>query len=115
MRTTNAVARKKRHKKILKLTKGYRWGRKNLYRLAKNASTKAGQHAYKGRRQKKRDFRRLWIIRISAGLNSLGFRYSEFFFKMAEQGVVINRKILADIAFREPDVFSEIAKEIMKK
>ncbi|QQS58892.1 50S ribosomal protein L20 [Candidatus Peregrinibacteria bacterium] len=108
MRVTNSVPRKRRHKKILKLAKGYCWGRKNLYRLAKNAVTKAGQHAYKHRRQKKREFRQLWILRISAALRLHNVSYSRFMFGMAEKKVVINRKMLADIAVRNPEVFGEI-------
>ncbi len=113
MRTTNSVARKKRHKKILKLAKGYKWGRKKLYRLAKNAVMKAGQHAYKHRRQKKREFRQLWILRISAALRAQGIMYSRFAHQAAEKKVVINRKMLADLAVREPDVFNTIVKTVM--
>lgn len=113
MRTTNSVARKKRHKKVLKLAKGYKWGRKNLYRLAKNAVTKAGQHAYKHRRQKKREFRQLWILRISAGLKAHDVSYSRFMHQMAEKKVVVNRKMLADIAARNPEVFGDVVKQVM--
>lgn len=113
MRVTNSVARKKRHKKILKLAKGYNWGRKNLYRLAKNATTKAGQHAYAHRRQKKREFRQLWIVRISAALRSHDVSYSRFAHQLAEKKVVVNRKMLADIAVRNPEVFSDIVKTVM--
>jgi large subunit ribosomal protein L20 len=113
MRTTNSVARKKRHKKVLQLAKGYKWGRKKLYRLAKNAVTKAGQHAYKHRRQKKRDFRQLWIARISAALRQNDVLYSRFAHQMAEKKIVINRKMLADIAVRNPEVFTDIVKKVM--
>ncbi len=108
MRTTNSPARNRRHKKILKLAKGYRWGRKNLYRLAKNAVTKAGQHAYAHRRTKKRDFRQLWILRISAALSKHDINYSRFMFGLTKNKVVINRKMLADIAVRDPEVFDSI-------
>lgn len=114
MRVTSAPARKKKHKKILKLTKGYRWGRKNLYRLAKNASTKAGQHAYAHRRQKKRDFRRLWITRITAALTNFDINYSRFMFALTENKIAINRKMLADIAVRDPEVFGEIVAAVKK-
>ncbi len=110
MRTTNSPARKRRHKKILKLAKGYRWGRKNLYRLAKNAVTKAGQHAYAHRRTKKRDFRQLWILRISAALSKHDMQYSRFMHQLTLKKVVINRKMLADIAVRNPEVFEDIVK-----
>lgn len=110
MRATNSVARHKRHKKILKLAKGYRWGRSNLYRLALNATTKAGQYAYEHRKSKKRDFRRLWITRISAALIPNGVTYSRFMFGCAEKKIVINRKMLADLAVRDPEVFNDIVK-----
>lgn len=113
MRVTNSVARKKRHKKILKLAKGYNWGRKKLYRLAKNATTKAGQHAYKHRREKKRTFRQLWILRISAALRGHNVSYSRFIHQMTQKQVVVNRKMLADIAVREPEVFGDIVKTVM--
>lgn len=113
MRTTNSVARRKRHKKVLQLAKGYKWGRKKLYRLAKNAVMKAGQHAYRHRRQKKRDFRQLWIARVSAALKQNNTMYSRFVHQMAEKKIVINRKMLADIAIREPEVFSDIIKKVM--
>jgi large subunit ribosomal protein L20 len=113
MRTTNSVARKRRHKKVLKLAKGYRWGRKNLYRLAKNAVIKAGQNAYRDRRRKKRDFRQLWILRISAALRTHEVSYSRFMFNMTEKKIVINRKMLADIAVKNPEVFADIVKKAM--
>lgn len=113
MRVTNSVARRKRHKKILKLAKGFRWGRSNLYRLAKNAVTKAGQNAYRDRRRKKRDFRQLWITRISIALRNQGVRYSEFACKMAEKKIVINRKMLADLATQSPEAFNDIVKTAM--
>ena len=117
MRSTNAPARKARHKKILKLTKGFKWGRKKLYRLAKNAAMKAGQNAYRDRRRRKRDFRRLWILRISAALKNqnLGINYSRFAFLRAEKKIVINRKMLADIAVKNPEVFAEIVKTATAK
>ena len=113
MRTTNAVARKKRHKKVLKLAKGYKWGRSNVYRLAKNAVTKAGQHAYRDRRRKKRTMRQLWIARISAGLKAEGYRYSEFIFKLTEKKIIVNRKIIADLAAVEPTSFTAFVKTVM--
>ena len=108
MRVTNAPARKARHKKILKLAKGFKWGRKKLYRLALNAVTKAGQNSYRDRRRKKRDFRRLWIIRITAGLQAMGKRYSEFQFKLTEKKIIVNRKMLAELAANNPTTFKAI-------
>ncbi len=112
MRVTNAPARKARHKKILKLAKGYKWGRKNLYRLALNAVTKAGQNSYRDRRRKKRDFRRLWITRISAGLRALDKRYSEFQFKMTEKKMIVNRKMLADLSVQNPEIFASFVEKV---
>ena len=108
MRVTNAPARKARHKKILKLAKGFKWGRKKLYRLAINAVMKSGQNSYRDRRRKKRDFRRLWIIRITAGLQALGKRYSEFQFKLTEKKIIVNRKMLAELAANNPASFTAI-------
>jgi large subunit ribosomal protein L20 len=112
MRATNSPARKARHKKILKLAKGYKWGRKNLYRLALNAVTKAGQNSYRDRRRKKRDFRSLWILRISAALRSMGKRYSEFQFKMTEKKIIVNRKMLADLAVQNPETFASLVEKV---
>lgn len=111
MRVTNAPARKARHKKILKLAKGFKWGRKKLYRLAINAVTKAGQNSYRDRRRKKRDFRRLWIIRISAALQAMGKRYSEFQFKMTEKKIIVNRKMLAELAANNPTAFESVVEK----
>lgn len=108
MRVTNAPARKARHKKLFKSVKGFKWGRKNVYRLAINAAVKAGQNSYIGRKRKKRDFRRLWIIRITAALQAMGKRYSEAIFKMTEKKMIVNRKMLADLAATEPKVFEDL-------
>ncbi len=112
MRATNSVARKARHKKVLKLAKGYKWGRSKLYRLAKNAITKAGQNSYRDRRRKKRDFRQLWITRISAGLEAMGKRYSEFMHLMTVKKMIVNRKMLADIGARNADIFAKIVEKV---
>lgn len=112
MRATSSVARKKRHKKVLNLAKGYKWGRSKLYRLAKNAVTKAGENSYRDRRRKKRDFRQLWIARISSALQALGKRYSEFQFLLTSQKIIVNRKMLADIAVRNPGIFQKIVEKV---
>ncbi len=115
MRVKRGVATKKRHKKVISQAKGYKWGRKNVFSLAKNATNKAGQHAYVGRRQKKRDFRSLWIARISAAVRLLGTNYSRFQNQLNKKNIKLNRKMLADIAIREPDVFEAIVKEATSK
>lgn len=111
MRVTNAPARKARHKKLFKLAKGFKWGRKNVYRLAINAVNKAGQNAYRDRRRKKRDFRRLWITRITAALQAQGKRYSEFIFLLTEKKIVINRKMLAELAANQPSAFNAVVEK----
>lgn len=108
MRVTNAPARKARHKKLFKLAKGFKWGRKNVYRLAINAVVKSGQNSYRDRRRKKRDFRRIWITRITAGLQAQEKRYSEFMFKMTEKKIIVNRKMLADMAVHNPETFNAV-------
>jgi large subunit ribosomal protein L20 len=113
-RTTSAPARNKRKKKILKAAKGYFGGRKNLYRTAKDAVEKGWQHAYRDRKNKKRTFRRLWITRINAAARQCGMSYSDFMHGLKGAGVEVNRKMLADIAVRDPEAFrrfAELARE----
>jgi large subunit ribosomal protein L20 len=102
------VAAHQRHRKVIKLAKGY-WGRRHsLYKTANEAVMHAGQYAYRDRRQRKRDFRRLWITRISAACQQQGLRYSQFIAGLRKAGVELDRKVLADIAVREPDAFADI-------
>ena len=113
-RTTGAVARKRRKKKVLKQAKGY-WGRKHSsYRLANEQIMRSGRYAYRDRRSKKRDFRRLWIIRINAAARREGMSYSELIHGLDEAGIDVNRKMLADIAVNDADAFRrfvELARE----
>ena len=113
-RATNAVARKRRRKKVLKQAKGY-WGRKHSsYRFANEQLMRSGQYAYRDRRARKRDFRRLWITRINAAARQEGMSYSEFIHGLNQAGVEVNRKMLADIAVRDPEAFrrfAELARE----
>jgi large subunit ribosomal protein L20 len=113
-RTTNAVARKRRKKKVLKQARGY-YGRKHSsYRYANEQLMRSGQYAYRDRRARKRDFRKLWIIRINAAARKEGMSYSQFMHGLQEAGVEVNRKILADIAVNDPDGFRrfvELARE----
>lgn len=108
-RKKNVTARNKRKKKILKMAKGYFGKRKNSYRIAKEAVMKALSYAYRDRRQKKRNFRRLWITRINAAARQNGLSYSKFIHGLKEANVNLNRKMLAHLAVKEPDIFSEIA------
>tara|TARA_B100000965_G_scaffold392561_1_gene402262 strand:+ start:580 stop:924 length:345 start_codon:yes stop_codon:yes gene_type:complete len=107
-RSVNSVAAKARRKKILKLAKGYFGRRKNVHTVAKNAVERGLQFAYRDRRQKKRNFRSLWIQRINAGARQYGMSYSEFMGKVNEKGIQLNRKTLADLAMNHPDAFKAV-------
>ena len=108
-RATNAVARKRRKKKVLKQAKGY-WGRKHSsYRLANEQVMRSGNYAYRDRRRRKRDMRRLWIVRINAAARREGMSYSELIHGLSEAGIEVNRKMLADIAVRDPEAFRRFA------
>src|SRR4051794_34436832 len=113
-RATNAVARKRRKKKVLKEAKGY-FGRKHSnYRLANEQVMRSGAYAYRDRRNRKRDFRRLWIIRINAAARREGMSYSQLMHGLSEAGVEVNRKMLADVAVHGPEAFrrfAELARE----
>jgi large subunit ribosomal protein L20 len=111
-RSTNAVASRKRRKKILKQTKGYFLGRRNVFTVAKNAYEKALQYAYRDRRKKKADFRALWIQRINAGVRQHGMSYSEFIGKLRKKGIEMNRKVLADLAMNDSKAFESIVKSV---
>ena len=107
-RATAAVPRNKRKKKIFKAAKGYFGGRKNLYKTAKDAVEKGWEHAYRDRRKKKRNFRRLWIARLNAGVREHGLSYSRFINGLKESGIELERKALADLAVRNPEAFSAV-------
>lgn len=107
-RATNSVASRARRKKILKLAKGYFGRRKNVYTVAKNAVEKGLVYAYRDRRQKKRNFRSLWITRINAGARQYGMSYSEFIGKVNKSNIGLNRKVLADLALNHPDAFKAV-------
>lgn len=107
-RAVDGTRRKDRRKKILKSTKGY-WGRRNnVFRTAKDAATKAQQYAYRDRRRRKRDFRRLWIGRISAACRNNGMSYSRFMHGLDLAGVEINRKALSNMAIEDPKAFEAL-------
>lgn len=110
-RSTNAVASRKRRKKILKMAKGYFGARKNVYTVAKNAVEKALQYAYRDRKNKKRAFRRLWIARINAGARMHGTTYSRLIHGLKENNIDLNRKVLADLAMNHPKAFEEVVKK----
>ena len=111
-RANSSVPRHRRHRKIVKQAKGYYGARSHNFKAAKDAVEKAGLYAYRDRRQKKRQFRRLWIIRINAAARQHGLSYSQFISKIKAKGIDLDRKILADMAMNEPDAFEQLAKAI---
>ncbi len=113
-RVKGALATRKRRKKTLKLAKGYFGAKSKLFKTAKEAVMKSGNYAYIGRRQKKRDFRRLWITRISAAAKLNGMNYSTFMNGLNKAGVKINRKMLADIAVNDAAGFAALVKAAEK-
>ncbi len=108
-RTNKAPARNKRKKKILKAAKGYFGGRKNLYKTAKDAVERGWEHAYRDRKKKKRNFRRLWITRINAAAREHELSYSRFMNGLKRSGIELDRKALADLAVRDPGAFAALA------
>lgn len=109
-RVRSNVARLKRKKKIMEAAKGARGGRSKLYKSAKENVERGLAYAYRDRRQKKRDFRRLWIVRINAAARLNDLSYSQFMAGLKRAGVEVNRKLLADLAVRDPAAFTELAK-----
>lgn len=111
-RVKRGVTARARHKKVLELAKGYRGRRKNVYRIAKQAVMKAGQYAYRDRRNRKRVFRRLWIARINAAARSHGVTYSRFIAGMKKAAIDLDRKVLADMAVNDPAAFGSIVEKV---
>ncbi len=111
-RVKRGVTAHARHKKILKLAKGFRGRRKNVFRIAKQAVMKAGQYAYRDRRTRKRVFRQLWIARINAASRGLGLTYSKFMAGLKKANIEIDRKVLSDMAIHDPAGFSSIVDKV---
>ena len=111
-RTKRGVTSKVRHKKVLKAVKGQFGRRKNTIRIARQAMEKAMQYAYRDRRAKKREFRSLWIQRINAGVRLEGLTYSKFINGLNKSKIKMDRKVLADIAYNDPEVFKSIVKKV---
>ena len=105
---------RKRHKKLLKLTKGYKLGRNKLFKQAKQAMLRAGEHAYRDRRNKKRDFRRLWIVQLNAAARAHDIKYSDFIYGMNKAGITLNRKVLAQLSIESPAQFAKVAEKVKK-
>jgi len=113
-RVTNWLQRQRRHKKFLKMAKWFRLWRKNVYKQVRLALVKQGQHSYTGRKEKKRDFRKLWIERLSAVIREKWSKYSVFVNQMTNKNVLVNRKVLSNIAIAFPEVFNKIYENISK-
>jgi large subunit ribosomal protein L20 len=109
-RVKRGVTARARHKKVLKLAKGYYGARSRVYRVAKQAVIKAGQYAYRDRRQRKRQFRALWIVRINAAARECGLSYSRFMDGLKKASIDLDRKVLADLAVHDKAAFAELAK-----
>ena len=110
-RIKGAMMTRKRRNKVLKMAKGYYGSKSKLFKTAKQAVMKSGNYAYVGRKQKKRDFRRLWITRISAGCKANGMNYSTFMNGLNKAGVTLNRKMLSEIAIADPDAFTALTEQ----
>ncbi|MCH7515216.1 MAG: 50S ribosomal protein L20 [Bacteroidetes bacterium] len=111
-RSVNTVAARAKRKKTLKFAKGY-WGRrKNVWTVAKNAIEKGWTYAYRDRRVRKREFRKLWILRINAGAREEGMSYSQLMGKLKEAKIELNRKVLADLAMNHPEAFKAVVQKI---
>jgi large subunit ribosomal protein L20 len=110
-RVKRGVTAHARHKKVLALAKGFRGRRKNVFRIAKEAVMKAGQYAYRDRRNKKREFRRLWIARINAATRSAGVSYSRFIAGLKKANIELDRKVLADMAVNDPAAFTTVVEK----
>lgn len=111
-RAPRPVAALKKRKKILKYTKGFRWGRKAKERAAKEALLHAWSHAFRGRKEKKRNFRQLWNVQINAASRANGISYSRLIDKLKKANIKLDRKILADLARTEPNIFAKIVSQV---
>jgi large subunit ribosomal protein L20 len=105
---------RRRRKKWLELTKGFRGSPNNVYRLARQAAERALAHSYRGRKQKKRDYRRLWIIRVNAALENEGISYNRFIHLLRENNIEINRKMLAELAINDNDAFKSLVRKVVQ-
>lgn len=111
-RSVNVVAARAKRKRVMKLAKGYFGRRKNVWTVAKNAVEKGLTYAYRDRKAKKRDFRKLWIQRINAGARMHGMSYSQFMGTLKKNNIELNRKVLADLAMNHPEAFGAIVKKL---
>lgn len=110
-RVKRGVASHKKHKKLLKLVKGHKGGRSKLIKQARESLLHAGQYAYVGRKQRKRDMRRLWIIQLNAALEQEGLSYSKFISQLKSKNILLNRKILAELAIKDINTFKQVVSQ----
>ena len=113
-RVKRGTTHTKRRRNLLKAVKGFKWGRKSKIRLARPAMLKAGEYAYRDRRNKKRSFRRLWNIKINAGARANGTTYSQLINALKQAGITLDRKVLAQLAEKKPAVFSKVVEATKK-
>lgn len=111
-RVKRGVTASKRRNKVLKAAKGYKWRRKSTYAAAKQAVIKAGKYAYRDRRNKKRTFRRLWILRLNNALRALELKYSTFIKTMSDKNIELDRKVLSQMAIENPDTFKTFIEKV---
>ncbi len=114
-RVKGGFTTRRRRKKLLKKARGYYGGRSRLYKVAREAVDHALRHAYDDRKNKKRDFRRLWIIRINAAARSLDMTYSQFMYGLKKSSISLNRKVLSDLAYNDPEAFNKIVETVKAK
>ena len=112
MRTTKGAARRKAKRRLFNKAKGYRGGRSKLLRTVKETLVRAGAFAYRDRKVRKRDFRRLWITRLNAACREHGLRYSEFIFGLKKAGIELDRKVLSEMAIHEPAEFASVVEQV---
>ena len=114
VRVTNGPAHRQRHNRVLKRAKGFRQGRRNLFRMAAETAMRADAYAFVGRQQKKRQYRSLWITRLTAAVRGLGLRYSSFIHGVQKAGIKLNRKELSELAIHDPKMFEQICQQAQK-
>lgn len=112
MRVKTGIVRRRRHKRILKLARGFYGGRHRHFRKAKEQLERSMYYAFRDRKQKKREFRKLWIVRINAACRTHGISYSKFIYGLKQANIILDRKILADIAYKNPNIFANLVASI---
>ncbi len=112
MRVKTGIVRRRRHKRILKLARGFYGGRHRHFRKAKEQLERSMYYAFRDRKQKKREFRKLWIVRINAACRAHGISYSKFMYGLKQANIILDRKILADIAYKNPNIFANLVASI---